>query len=96
MWIVQIVKWTVISVFMFLFILLIGGAFTGCSSVTYKSGDTTVSRWSFGTMTEIGLVDIKNRDGTGARVEAAKTDQVEALKAVAEGVAKGLAAGAKP
>lgn len=73
---------------------------SGCSTNTVKVGDVTIVRESQFTFTQFSDLQITVIDGKDIkktlRVEGASSDQVQALEKVAEGVAKGLAAGIKP
>jgi hypothetical protein len=69
-----------------------------CSTVQYKDGSAEFSRTSFGTqlqITELTATTDENNNRT-ISLRGYVSDQVQALEKVAEGVAKGLAAGAKP
>ena len=69
-------------------------AATACTTLTYRDGTSEFSRVSFGTnlqITELRASTAPNGDRT-IMLYGYKSDQVEALKAVAEGVAKGMSA----
>jgi len=66
----------------------------GCSQITYRDRGVEFTRTSFGTQTQITELTAKiNPEGANSiRLQGYTSDQVESLKAVAEGVAKGLKA----
>jgi hypothetical protein len=63
-----------------------------CTTITYKDGSAVFTRTSFGTQLQImELAASTDEHGRRTvRLEGYTSDQVQALKAVAEGVAKGL------
>jgi hypothetical protein len=65
----------------------------GCSTISYTDGHTTISRSSVGNKLSISKLMIeKDTNGvTKVNMEGYANDQVEGLRAVAEGVAKGMA-----
>jgi hypothetical protein len=70
----------------------------GCSTIRYKESGAEFERTAFGTQTQISKFSV-DRDPSGRitfNIEGLKSDQVEAIKAAAEGAAKGIAEGAKP
>jgi hypothetical protein len=70
----------------------------GCSTIRYKENGAEFERMSFGTQTQISRFSV-SRDAGGRitfNIEGLQSDQVEAIKAAAEGAAKGLAEGARP
>ena len=67
---------------------------SACTTLTYRDGTSEFSRVSFGTnlqIAELRASTAPNGDRT-IMLYGYKSDQIEALKAVAEGVAKGLSA----
>ncbi len=67
---------------------------TGCTHTEFKFGQASLKTTRFGTQTKLGKINFKQ--GTNEfSLEGYTSDQVEGLKAVAEGVAKGLAQGVK-
>jgi len=70
----------------------------GCSEVVYKENGAEFKRVSFGTQTQVSEFTV-GRDPGGKitfEMKGYQSDQVQAIGAVAEGVAKGLAQGIKP
>jgi len=63
----------------------------GCSTVSAKKGAWTFSRTSIGTQLNIGSFEIiENGHGNIiVRVDGLQSDQVQAIKAAAEGAARG-------
>lgn len=67
---------------------------TGCVHTEFDPATGRFSRTSFATQTKFGEVEL--RTGTNyAHIKGYTSDQVESLKAVAEGLAKGAVQGAK-
>lgn len=72
---------------------------TGCTMTTFKDGESQFERKSFFTFAQINqmTVTITDQHGNKRTLElSGSSDQVQALEKVAEGVAKGIVAGAKP
>jgi len=75
-------------------VFLMAAAISACTTLTYRDGTSEFSRTSFGTnlqITELHASTAPNGDRT-ISLQGYTSDQVEALRAVAEGVAKGMAA----
>ena len=68
---------------------------TGCSTVTYTHGNTTITSTNFAITRVIGHVEISDETGH-AVMDAAQTDEVAAINAAVKGVIQGIAAGVKP
>lgn len=71
---------------------------TGCTVIEYRDGESSFKRTSFGTQLQITELNATT-DKKGNRkitLQGYTSDQVEALKAVAEGVAEGAMKGMKP
>ncbi len=71
---------------------------TGCSHIQYRENGVEFDKFTFGTITQLAEFSV-DRSPTGLiifKLSGAKSDQVQALEKVAEGVAKGLAQGVKP
>lgn len=70
----------------------------GCTTIRYQDGPVTFTRTSFGTQLQVNELRASINQSGQRKIEMVgyTSDQVESLKAVAEGVAKGLAEGAKP
>lgn len=69
-------------------------ALQACTVLTYRDGTSEFTRFSFGTnlqITDLSATTAPNGDRT-ITLQGYTSDQVESLKAVAEGVAKGLGA----
>jgi len=69
----------------------------GCTTTTMTQGDFRFNRLAIGNKTAIGKLTAE-KDTAGVlkvSLESYSNDQVEAIKAIAEGVAKGLAEAAK-
>jgi hypothetical protein len=80
-----------------LLIFFVIAALSGCTTVRYQDGTSVFSRTSFGTnlqITELRASTSPNGDRT-ITLQGYTSDQVEALRAVAEGVAKGFSAAVK-
>jgi hypothetical protein len=81
--------------------LIIGFAvfmLAGCSTIRYREDGVEFERVSFGTQTQISEFTV-NRDPSGRitfGMKGYQSDQVQAIGAVAEGIAKGLSEGVKP
>jgi hypothetical protein len=76
----------------------LAGLLSGCSTIRYREDGAEFERIAFGTQTQISRFSV-SRDQSGRitfNIEGLKSDQVEAIKAAAEGAAKGLAEGARP
>jgi len=72
---------------------------TACTMTTFKDGESQFERRSFFTFAQINkmIITITDKDGNKRTLElCGSSDQVQALEKVAEGVAKGIVAGAKP
>jgi hypothetical protein len=70
---------------------------SACTTIRYHDGTSEFSRTSFGTnlqITELRASTAPNGDRT-ITLQGYTSDQVEALRAVAEGVAKGFSMGVK-
>jgi hypothetical protein len=70
---------------------------SACTTIRYQDGSSEFSRTSFGTnlqITELKASTAPNGDRT-ITLQGYTSDQVEALRAVAEGVAKGFSMGVK-
>lgn len=70
---------------------------SGCSVVEYRENGAAFRRVSFGTQTQVSAFRVGREAGQITfELEGYQSDQVQAIGAVSEGVAKGLASGAKP
>ena len=72
---------------------------TACTTTTFKDRESQFERRSFFTFAQINkmIITITDKDGNKRTLElCGSSDQVQALEKVAEGVAKGIVAGAKP
>ena len=72
---------------------------SACTITTFKDGESQFERQSFFTFAQINqmTVTITDTNGNKRTLElSGSSDQVQALEKVAEGVAKGLAAGITP
>jgi uncharacterized protein YdeI (BOF family) len=70
---------------------------SACTTIKYSDGSSEFRRTSFGTnlqITELKASTAPNGDRT-ITLQGYTSDQVEALRAVAEGVAKGFSMGVK-
>ena len=68
----------------------------GCSTITYKDGQSEFSRTSYFTVTQINRLIVTIKGDTRKVELSSVSDQVQAVEKVAEGVAKGLASAIKP
>jgi hypothetical protein len=72
-------------------------ALPACSTVSAKKGDWEFSRMSFGTQFTIGSFRIVESGGSiTVELDGLQSDQVQAIKAAAEGAAKGAAKAVMP
>jgi len=72
---------------------------TACTMTTFKDGESQFERKSFFTFAQINKMTVTITDSKGNKRTlelSGSSDQVQALEKVAEGVAKGIVAGAKP
>jgi len=70
-----------------------------CTTTTFRDGESQFERRSFFTFAEINkmIVTIRDKEGNKRTLElCGSSDQVQSLEKVAEGVTKGIIAGAKP
>lgn len=69
-----------------------------CTEIVYKDGTASFTRTSFGTNLQIMTLTATTDDhgNRTIQLEGYTSDQTEALKAVAEGAAKGAVKGIKP
>lgn len=70
--------------------------FSGCTTRTISYNGATYKSVRFANKETIGGVTITTPDGTTFKMDTYTSDQVQAVGAIAEGVAKGLAASVKP
>jgi len=81
-----------------IFLMVASALMAGCTTIHYKDGTAEFTRTSFGTQLQVSELKAST-DEKGNRsimLQGYMSDQVQALEKVAEGVAKGLVAGAKP
>lgn len=80
--------------FLFLFWLCL----SGCSIVEYREQGAEFRRVSFGTQTQVSKFVVGRDQGGNITFDLIgyQSDQVQALGAISEGVAKGLSSGVKP
>lgn len=74
-------------------------ALTACTMTTFRDGESQFERRSFFTFAQINAMTVTITDAKGNKRTlelSGSSDQVQALEKVAEGVAKGIVAGAKP
>lgn len=72
---------------------------SGCNHISYKRGDVSFSRTAFGSKTTIGdlSVDVDPANGVlHLGLKGYESDQVQAIGAVAKGVAEGLGKAVAP
>jgi hypothetical protein len=73
--------------------LFIAFLLSGCSTVTYQHGTTSVSSSSFAITRDIGHLEIIDETGK-ATIDQAKTDEVQAINAAVQGAIQGITAAA--
>ncbi len=80
-------------------LLMIAAALSGCTTTSFKDAESQFERTSYFTFTNLNEMTITITDSHGntrALNLSGSSDQVQALEKVAEGVAKGITAAAKP
>lgn len=74
----------------------LGILLSGCATVKLSDGKFTAEHTSFMGYEQVGRVKLTTPSGATLEADALKADMAQGAEAIAEGVAKGLAAGIKP
>lgn len=77
-------------------ILLLPTIMAACSITTLTDGKFTAEHRTFAGYEQAGKVILKTPSGSTLEVDAVKNDTAQGAEAIAEGVTRGLASGAKP